>query len=330
MQKTPNDSGAQSCRKIFVEPLRFGRVIIIAHLLLLLILPSAPAQTPSRRPDIQNLFPSRIRIPTNTSGATPVQQQVDLIVSKQKVEVGETVSFEVPRGPKGENIGYRFYFGDGEDSGWIKEPQTTHQYSSPSSPKTYTAHADVRLRALRDREVTVGTVTKEVEVVPPPIPTPTPEPTLTPTPTPAPTPTPTPTLTPKPTPVRVTPSPEPTHIRVTPSPRPTRFRPTATPSPTPTPVITRPPEGSVPWFYILLIGGLIAAGALAYSLKGKPVILQSPTFHLHWDRGAPETKRQENIAINYELHLDPNFVQGKHELDTRGADLITAIRRNND
>lgn len=326
MQKTPNGSGAQRYRRNFAGLLRLGRVIILAPLLPLLILPSAPAQTPSRRPDIQNLFPSRIRIPTNSSSATPVEQQVDLVVSKQKVDVGESVSFEIPRGPKGENIEYRFYFGDGEDSGWIKEPQTTHQYNSPSSPKTYTAHADVRLRALRDHEVTVGTVKKEVEVVP--LPTPTPAPTLTPTP--APTPAPTPTLTPEPTPAQVTPSPEPTHVHVTPSPRPTRFRPTATPSPTPTPVVTRPPEGSVPWFYILLVGGLIAAGALAYSLKGKPVILQSPTFHLHWDRGAPETKRPENIAINYELHLDPNFVQGKHEVDTRGANLITAIRRNND
>jgi hypothetical protein len=167
--------------------------------------------------------------------------------------------------------------------------------------------------------VTAATVTREVEVIPLPTPAPTPAPTPTSTPTPAPTPEPTPTPTPTPTPEL---TPEPTPVRITPSPRPTRFRPTATPSPTPAPVIARPPEGSVPWFLILLAGGLIAAGALAYSLKGKPVILQSPTFLLHWDRGAPQTKRQENIAINYELHFDPNLVQGKHEVDTGGANLI--------
>jgi len=305
---------------MLARPLWLGRAIIIAPLLFLLTLPSAVAQTPSRRPDIQNLFPSRIRIPTNLSRATPVQQQVDLIVSKQKVEVGESVSFEVPRGPTGDNIEYRFYFGDGGETDWIKEPRTTHQYSSPSSPKTYTAHADVRLRALRDREVTVGTVKKEIEVVP----LPTPAPTLTPTPAPTPTPTPEPTLTPTPAPTPTL-TPEPTPVRVTPSPRPTRFRPTTTPSPTPTPVIVSPPERPFPSLYLLIGGSLVVAAGLAYLLKAL-LVSPSPTFHLHWDRGAPQSGRPENVAINYELHFDPNFFKGEHTLESLGSELVISVK----
>jgi hypothetical protein len=56
------------------------------------------------------------------------------------------------------------------------------------------------------------------------------------------------------------------------------------------------------------------------------LISPSPTFHLHWDRGAPQTGRHENIAINYELHFDPNFFKAEQKLDSLGSDLVISIK----
>jgi hypothetical protein len=76
----------------------------------------------------------------------------------------------------------------------------------------------------------------------------------------------------------------------------------------------------------LLGGGLLGVGVLVYLLQGTPVILQSPTFHLHWDRGAPQTRRQENVAINYELRFDPNFFKGDQNLDSLGSEFVISIK----
>jgi hypothetical protein len=72
-------------------------------------------------------------------------------------------------------------------------------------------------------------------------------------------------------------------------------------------------------------GGLVVAVGLTYLLKGL-LVSPSPTFHLHWDRGAPQTGRQENVPINYELHFDPNFFKGEHKLDSLGSELVISVK----
>jgi hypothetical protein len=73
------------------------------------------------------------------------------------------------------------------------------------------------------------------------------------------------------------------------------------------------------------LGGGLVVATLAYLLKGL-LTSPSPTFHLHWDRDAPQTGRPENVSINYELHFDPNFFKGEHKLDSLGSELVTSIK----
>jgi PKD domain len=342
MQKSPNDSDAPCCGRMPAGPLRLGRAIIIAPLLFLLTLPAAVAQQPQMlQPPVA---PTRTRpprdrmvlIPAVTPTPTPAAQLV-LWVRPEKVNVGETVSFEIRPNVSGPNIiagmasaeiTYHFDFGDGSTAD-LSEPRTTHQYGSP---QTYVAQGEVRTRGVRRiRVFPVKTGPREITVVaisqPTPTATPTPRPTPSPKPGPTPSPTPRPvptsTLTPTPTPVRVTATPTPISTP-TPTPTPTP-RPTPTPTPTPTPVIAPPPEGPSPWFYWLLGGGLVVAIGLAYLLKGL-LISPSPTFHPHWDPGAPQTGRPENFAINYELHFDPNFFKGEQKLDSLGSELVISVK----
>jgi hypothetical protein len=57
-----------------------------------------------------------------------------------------------------------------------------------------------------------------------------------------------------------------------------------------------------------------------------PPIPALPTFHPHWDRGAPQ-KQQENVAINYELHFDPNLSKGRQRLEIGGTSLIISRKK---
>ena len=62
-------------------------------------------------------------------------------------------------------------------------------------------------------------------------------------------------------------------------------------------------------------------------LKRKLTVMPPPpTFHPHWDRGAPQTRRPESVSINYELHFDPNFFKGEHKLDSLGSDLVISVK----
>jgi len=65
MQKFSGDSGPQSGRKISSGFVRLGRVVILGPLLFLLILPTAPAQTPHRRPDVETLAVTPSQPPPN-------------------------------------------------------------------------------------------------------------------------------------------------------------------------------------------------------------------------------------------------------------------------
>jgi hypothetical protein len=108
------------------------------------------------------------------------------------------------------------------------------------------------------------------------------------------------------TPVRVTPAPG-TPVRVTPIPI---TPPTITPTPSP------------PW--VIILGALAVIGVVALLRWLFPPL---PTFHPHWDPGTPQTKRQENVTINYELHFEPNLSKGQQWLETGGASPII-LRKN--
>jgi hypothetical protein len=57
-----------------------------------------------------------------------------------------------------------------------------------------------------------------------------------------------------------------------------------------------------------------------------PPIPALPTFHPHWDPGAPQ-KQQENLTVNYELHFEPNVSKGRQRLETRAASLIVSRKK---
>jgi PKD domain len=154
MQETPDDFCGQSCRKIFPGPRGPGRVIILALLLFGLILAPAWSQPPSNPP-----------------AATPVEQTFHLLVSRQKVKAGDTVMFEVQPGAISPYVEYRFNFGDGDWTGWAKEPKREYQYKSAG---TYSAQAEVQI-TLRARVQTKTMAPEKIDVadVRPLTPTPT-------------------------------------------------------------------------------------------------------------------------------------------------------------
>jgi hypothetical protein len=87
---------------------------------------------------------------------------------------------------------------------------------------------------------------------------------------------------------------------------------------------------SIPWKYVIPIGLLVAiAGYLLRKLnrdrKRKRMALR-PTFHLYWDHATPQ-KPPQNMAINYELHFDPNLSKGSHQLEINGTNLIISRRK---
>jgi len=98
------------------------------------------------------------------------------------------------------------------------------------------------------------------------------------------------------------------------------------------------PPGLPSWTYVVVT---LAAAVLFYKIlkraTRRPPVRPPPpphvppllTFHPHWDSSTAPTKRQENIAVNYELHFDPNVSKGRYQLEIRGPVLVTSMRRNN-
>jgi PKD repeat protein len=101
-----------------------------------------------------------------------------------------------------------------------------------------------------------------------------------------------------------------------------------------------PPRKPEPpsWTYVVaaLVAAVLFYKILKWLFRSPPPVPPPPplvppllTFHPHWDSSTAPTKRQENIAVNYELHFDRNVSKGRYQLEIRGPELITSIRRNN-
>src|SRR4029077_12895340 len=236
-------------------------------------------------------------IPDITSRA---RNQPTLNVSPSPpVEIGELVLFEIvlwQPPPPGWNLQYRFDFGDGTQTDWISERQTTHTYST-SGNGSYPVHVEIA-STYRDRVMPSKAIDKNVDVIPPSNPTPSATASAA-----------------------ITPSPSP----ITPSP-PSTSTPIATAAPTLIPSITSIPPSPPPlrpsrmlWLYVAV--GLAIAGLASFIYKKwKPkVVIAGPlAFYPRPDWDAPQ-KPPENVSINYGLYFHPNVSAGQDRLETDGA-----------
>jgi hypothetical protein len=107
----------------------------------------------------------------------------------------------------------------------------------------------------------------------------------------------------------------------TPMPTRTKARERITPSPEKK---KTPAPNAFPWLWFLA-GGLLVVVALWRFRPKNGAIPPRPTFYPHWGE-RPRTTGHENIGINYELHLDPDFASGTTTLETLEPRLVTAIK----
>ncbi len=84
----------------------------------------------------------------------PIEYSVGLRADRQHVQIGEDVRFEGGIRPIGKNVRYRFYYGDGERSGWLEEPTASHTYSRPGLQHAY-LEAKVGEREFRSEKIPI-------------------------------------------------------------------------------------------------------------------------------------------------------------------------------
>jgi hypothetical protein len=215
--------------------------------------------------------------------------------------VGKPVLFEVvlwQPPPPGWNLQYRFDFGDGTQTDWTSERQTTHAYSSPGNG-SYPVHVEIA-STYRDRVMPSKEINKNVAVIPPSNPTPSA--------------TELPSITPSSSPI--TPSPTSSYTPIA------TAVPTATPFSSPT---TSPPPASSKMLWLYIIGGLLAvvafAGLMYAKWKPKVAIATPLAFYPHSDWDTPQTP-PKNVAINYGLYFHSNVSAGQDRIETDGGSSI--------
>jgi len=84
----------------------------------------------------------------------PIEYTVGLKADRQHTRVGEAIQFRGGIKPISENVRYRFYYGDGERSGWLEEPTASHTYSKPGLYHAYLM-ANIGERKLRSDEISI-------------------------------------------------------------------------------------------------------------------------------------------------------------------------------
>jgi len=102
--------------------------------------------------------------PKPTSTPAPPIPDVKLGISSRSVEVNRPVTFSAQLSRRYPGILYRFYFGDGSDSGWQNGSSATHSYRAANS---YKAYVDIGVPSVGPIKQAGGSQREPIEVIEP-------------------------------------------------------------------------------------------------------------------------------------------------------------------
>lgn len=250
---------------------------------------------------------------------------VSLTTEPLSARPGEPVTFTAKASPARTDARYLFNFGDGRQTSWQTDPQSTHTYRAGGIYRPY-----VQVSQLANNQtVSAKSAPAVLRVRPGPGPTPDPDPRPTPTPGPgtSPSPTPTsPTASDSPAPSPGNGSPSPGNGSTSPGPSSTGSNGTTVvgseaPSSSPS-VLPTSNEGSSgdKWWYLLIAAVVLF---LIYQAAGLLFATQ-PTFAPFADHGVAAVAHEKGaLPIDFELVLDRNISGGDYSVTTDQARLIT-------
>lgn len=254
--------------------------------------------------------------PTEVQVTQPTQPSVSVYlgVSSPQPSVGETVTFRARISQALPNTGYRFSFGDGQQTLWQAEPEAQHVYKTPGY---YPASVEVQQSDQYHKWNGKSAATLlAVQKFAGPTPTPTTRPTPTPDSSASPTTTPTPSG--SPTPDGSTPSPTealPPLVIGGASPSQSGSTPSATDSPN----SNNPFPLKNLWKYLLGAGLLLL---LIYKASGL-LFAGQPTFAAFSDPGVSDLADEKaGLPIDFQFVLNPNVSAGEYKVETQGTSLV--------
>lgn len=273
----------------------------------------------SARVDVRVISQSGVQIVSSSPLPIEVKSaaaQPTVRLTATPATVGENlpVFFQARVDSQNETIRYRFDFGDGSrPTAWTRQAIETHAYSRAGNYAPYVeigraTTGPIKAIASSSRPVTVTAFWPPDGVTPTPTTTPTPTPTSTPTPTPTPDMSPLPSATPA--------------LDTSPPPSGTVSPNIGGTTPTPDGPTPGPPNNW--WWIYLLIALALFAGYQTWKWLAAP----RPTFHPRLDPGV--SKVETDLAIDFQLQLNPDIAAGDYGVETPAGSLIKAERKSDD
>jgi hypothetical protein len=250
---------------------------------------------------------------------------VSLTAEPLSARPGKPVTFTAKASPSRADARYLFNFGDGRQTSWQTDPQSTHTYRTLGTYRPYVQVSQL----VNNQTVSATSPPAMLRVGRGPGPT-DPDPRPTPTPGPGTSPSPTPVTSPSasdsPTPSPGNGSPSPGNGSSSPGPSSTGSNgttvvgsetPSSSPSVTPTSVAG---TSSDKWWYLLIAAVVLF---LIYQAAGFLFATQ-PTFAPFADQGVAAVAHKEGaVPIDFELVLDRNVSGGDYSVTTDQTRLIT-------
>jgi len=251
---------------------------------------------------------------------------VSLTAEPLSARPGKPVTFTAKASPARADARYLFNFGDGRQTSWQTDPQSTHTYRAGGIYRPYVQVSQFA----NNQTVSAKSAPAVLRVGPGPGPTPDPDPRATPTPGPGTSPSPTPVTSPtasdSPAPSPGNGSPSPGNGSPSPGQSSTGSNGTTvvgseTPSSSPsvTPTSNEGASGDK-WWYLLIAAVILF---LIYQAAGLLFATQ-PTFAPFADHGVAAVAHEKGaLPIDFELVLDRNVSGGDYSVTTDQARLIT-------
>lgn len=249
---------------------------------------------------------------------------VSLTAEPFAARTGKPVTFTAKASPARADARYLFIFGDGRQTPWQTDPQSTHTYRTGGVYRPYVQVSQF----MNNQTVSAKSAPAVLRVRRAPDPKPDPDPSPTPTPGPGPGPSPTPVASPtasdSPAPSPVNGSPSPGNGSPSPGPLPSGSNgKTIVVSETPSPPSVTPTsnEGASDnkWWYLLIATVILF---LIYQASGL-VFATRPTFAPFADQGVAAVAHKKGaVPIDFELVLDSNVSGGDYSVTTDQPRLI--------
>ncbi|MGQ0761688.1 MAG: PKD domain-containing protein [Acidobacteriota bacterium] len=243
---------------------------------------------------------------------------VSLTAEPVSARPGKPVTFTAKASPARADARYLFNFGDGRQTSWQTDPQSTHTYRTRGIYRPYVQVSQF----LNNQTVSATSAPAVLRVQPGPDTTPDPDPSPTPTSTPGPSPSPTPVSSPT---ASDSPTPSPGNGSPSPGSSPSSNGTTVTgsesssSSPSVTPTFNDGASGDK-WWYLLIAAVVLF---LIYQASGLLFATQ-PTFVPFADHGVAAVAHKKGaLPIDFELVLDRNVSGGNYSVTTDQARLIT-------